>query len=545
MSNDDIQTDGCWVQFWDDDACKGATLRFDGPAMVYDLDDYYQSNGSKEGDEPDSLRTGSRSWLVVYKDDDYQGRNVGFGPNSQIDDLDDYDMGGNISSFKLTDYRPADFVDAAKGNPTATETDSDGINAETVNNYFRTVVAAALNLIPAVGGALGTLVGGLWPDVGNDEQVWACYQNYINQAVAGVYWQLVYSELNARLQSLFDAAKRYADTPVDEHDSKVVNFNNLFDLVNDDEPYFVDEQAPERKLGFLAPYATLRLAALRENLQNYLYYHGTEPTEEYRQVLTDEIQSLIPKYQGLLDTARDRIVAERKNLVIIEEDGRDLYRVIDLYSGWRGALTDRSEADYHIVQYKERVGNNLTMLLDIHNAIGQLWHWFDPEVTDPVTAPVITYAVGPFGDYQPADAFEQAAGTGRVTQVTLWSGSLVDALQLTVDGVPLGRVGGNGGSEQRLELGDGETIVSANGYATGVINALGFTTSTGRTIYGGQDGGSEYRRFEVLPLVGSEGTELVGLSGYATYGSEATDDIKALTFHWRCSLSIEDPRSGG
>lgn len=543
--SDQAQTDGCWVQFWDDDECKGATLRFDGPMNVYDLDDYTQSDGSKEGNEPDSLETGSRSWLVVYKDDDYEGRNVGFGPSSKIEDLDEFDMGGNISSFELFDYRPADFVDAGRGDPTAAETDDDLINSESINNYFRTVVTAALNLIPDVGGALGSIVGGLWPDVGNDEQVWASYQNYINQAVAGVYWQLVYSELNAELQSMYDAAKRYVDTPVDEHDSKVVNFNNLFGLVNDSEPYFVDEQSPERKLGFLLPYATLRLVTLRENLQNYAYYHGSEPSEEYRQVLTDEIQTLIPKYQGLLDTARDRVVADRKRQVIVEEQGRNLYRAIDLYSGWRGEETSQSQAGYDQLEYQDLVGNALKTTLDVHNATAQLWHWLDPEVTDPVTAPVITYAVGPYGDYQSADAFEQMAETVPLTGVTLWTGSLVDALELTLGGVPQGRVGGNGGAAQRLELEPGETIVSANGYQTGLINALGFTTSAGRTIYGGTDGGVDHRRFEVLPLVGATTTELIGLSGQATYGSASTDNIKAITFHLRCSLSIEPPDDGG
>jgi len=543
--SDEVLTDGCWVQFWDDDDCKGATLRFDGPKNVYDLDDYTQSDGSKEGNEPDSLETGSRSWLVVYKDDDYEGRNVGFGPNSKIDDLDEFDMGGNISSFKLFDYRPADFVEAGRGNPTAAEADDELVNAESINNYFRTMIAAALNLIPVVGGTLGTIIGGLWPDAESDEQVWASYQNYINQAVTGVYWQLVYSDLNAKLQSLYDSAKRYVDTPVDEHDSKVVNFNDFFGLVNDSEPYFVDEQAPERKLGFLLPYGTLRLAALRENLQNYAYYHGSEPSEDYRKVLTDEIQALIPKYQGLLETARDRVVADRRRQVIIEEDGRNLYRVIDLYDGWRGEQTNETQANYDLAERQDGVANALRTTLDLHDATAQLWQWFDPENTTPVTAPVITYAVGPFGHYQNAETFEQAATTGPITGVTQWSGSLVDALELTVGGVPQGRVGGTGGSRQALELAAGETIVSAKGYATGLINALGFTTSTGRSIYGGTDGGVDHRRFEVSPLSGAATTELIGLSGYAAYGSTSTDNVKAITFHLRCSLSITPPEDAG
>jgi hypothetical protein len=44
---------------------------------------------------------------VVYKDDNYEGRNAMFGPNTEVADLDDYDMGGNISSFKMFDTRPS------------------------------------------------------------------------------------------------------------------------------------------------------------------------------------------------------------------------------------------------------------------------------------------------------------------------------------------------------------------------------------------------------------------------------------------------------
>ena len=534
-------SDGCWVQFWDDDAFRGATLRFDGPKSVNNLDDYTQSDGKKEGDEPDSLKTGSRSWLVVYKDDDYEGRNAMFGPNTEISDLGQYDMGGNISSFQLFDTRPSWFVESTEGGPFATEVSDSVVNATDVNNYLRTMISAALNLIPVVGGTLGTLVGGLWPDPDNDDQVWGSTQNYINQAVAGVYWQITYTNLNDMLNSLYGAARRFVDTPDSEYDAKVDNFSNLFDTVNNAAAYFVDEVAPESKLSFFMPYATLQLATLRENLQHYAYYHGSEPSAEYREQLTREIQGLIANYQNLLELASERIIARRLELIVVQEDSRDNYLVVDLLTGWRGLITNRTEADWHQQQAKDQVANQLALTLALSNAPSQLWAWFDPEKPLPVTAPQIDYAVGPFGDYQGATEFDQRAEGKVLTQLSMWSGSLIDALQVSFDGVAQDKVGGNGGAVQSLSLDRSSVIQSAGGYQTGLINALHFTTNDGRTISGGVEGTNSNAFFDVQPLPGATATWLTGLSGQSLQGASSTDNIKALTFHWRCELSIAPP----
>jgi hypothetical protein len=82
-------------------------------------------------------------------------------------------------------------------------------------------------------------------------------------------------------------------------------------------------------------------------------------------------------------------------------------------------------------------------------------------------------------------------------------------------GTPQGKAGGAGGSEQSLDLATDETISAAEGYATGVINELKLTTSTGRSIQGGIDGGVVHRRFDIPPLPGAEETSLTGLSGEA------------------------------
>ncbi|MFY0523685.1 jacalin-like lectin [Archangium gephyra] len=548
-------SDGCWVQFWDHDgfqtlATEGnpnppenPTLRIDakdGSISVNNLDAYKQSDGDKAGDEPDSLKTGSRSWLVVYKDKDFKGRSASFGPNSEIKDLDAYGMGGNISSFKLFDYRPPSFVDSShQSTTTALETDGGPVSAQTVNNVFRNTVAASLNFIPVVGGALGTVIGGLWPDVNNRDQVWGSYQNYLNQAIAGVYWQITYESLNDTLESLYKSAKRYVDTPDEEHAFKADNFRALYDLVNNTESYFINEEVPEKRYMFLAPYASLRLATLREHLEHFDFYYGKEPSEETRGQLAAEIRRSIDLYRKLLGDARDRILHGRRQKIITTRLGPStaLY-LVDQYNGHTEHIEEK-EREERTCQYADRVINQLALTLDTHNAIGQLWEYFDPKVPGPVRSPTLSYATGPYGWYQKVEPFSQVATGGRITELAMWTGTVVDALELSIDGVAQGRVGAKGdGGRSSLILADGERIVSVNGYQTGLINALRFTTSQGRVLEGGRDEGIDVRRFEVHPMEGSLDTRLVGLTGQAGVGSGGDLNIKAITFCWSCELPI-------
>jgi hypothetical protein len=528
--------DGCWIQFWDDKNCAGATLRFDaqsGTLLVSNLDDYYQSDGRKEGNEPDSLKTGTRAWLIVYKDDNYGGKSAMFGPNSEIADLGLYGMGGNISSFKLYDYRPSYFVDSANGNPIAIETNSTVVNASTVNTAFRTCVAAAVALIPGIGSSLSILVRGLWPDVDNSDQTWASFQNYLNQAIAGVYWQLTYESLNNVLESLFKAAENFVNTPDDERELKKAYFFNLLDLANNTESFFIDESAPEKKYSFIVPFATLRLATLREQLEHYEYYYGSPPSPETSEKLTAEIQASVQNYQRLLSESRDRILNHRDQMISVDGD-----YIIDFYYGRRVYMYYGGSESY----YRETILNQLALTVDEHNATGQLWTYFDPAVTGPAQAPVLNYATGPFGQYQqPGPNFEQMAGGGRITGMALWTsedinGLYTSGLELYIDGIGQGRVGGAGGTEQLLILEAGERI----DYFEGSYNNLrymSFTTNLGNSVSSGDKNkfGVDY---QVYPLSDSSDTRLVGVTGYADSG------VRGISLHWTCNLLLNTEASG-
>lgn len=537
-------SDGCWVQFWDDKYCAGATLRLDaesGTLAVPDLDAFTQSDGSKEGNEPDSLETGTRAWLVVYKDDDFEGKDAMFGPNTRIDDLDAFGVGGNISSFRLYDSRPSWFNESTLGGPVAYETNDGSVDAASVNNFFRTVVAAGLNLIPVVGGALGTLVGGLWPDVDQKDQVWGSFQNYLNQSIAGVYWQMTYESLNDTLETLFRAATDFVETPDEDEAMKKQTFENLYNLVNNTESFFVDEEAPEKRFSFLVPFATLRLATLRENLQHYAYYYGSDPSQGEADRLTLEIRDSIASYQGLLSEARTRILDRRDQMIFVDDD-----YIIDLYNGTRIGMIQPETVDSRRY-YSESVLNKLALRLDEHIATGQLWPHFDPAVTAPVVPPVLDYVSGPMGTYVIGvpDFSQVAEQQQRITGITLWTieggnnPAFQNGLELSIDGSGQGRAGGEGGTPATLDLAPDEDVDDVNG--TGDLRYLCFVSDSGTQVAAGDPnrGGG---RFQFVPLPDTLDARLAGVSGSAgaAPGRPASEgSVGAISAHWRCELPID------
>jgi hypothetical protein len=553
-----MSADGCWVQFWDNDNFKGGTKRLDGAIDVPKMDSYIQSTGEKLGDEPDSLKTGTRSWLIVYKDENYKGKSASFGPNSSISDLDAWeDMGGKISSFRLYQDRPASFNSSTSG--VAIE-QSDGIvSSQTVNNLLRSALASAIGRIPIIGGTLDVLISALWPDVNNRDQAWAAFQNYIDQVVAGIFWQIRIDNLSSMLTALYDDAKDYVQAPPEQQKS---TFLALYHTLNNDEPFFVkttqpagdDVTQPLENLYFFVPFATLHLATLRERIEHYEVFYDVPPDQNTLDGMNNELHATILRYRDLLASSREAILTKRREMFEIRNEdafgigeGSTTRVAIDTYSGWRGPQRTggyaQRDAQYDADQQAEFVTNALAYKLDTFTAIGQLWACLDPVAPAPVKPPVLTFADGPYGSYQDSTAFNCNAGDGRITRLSIWTGSLVDSIEVAANGSSsgCGRYGHTGdGGQQTLDLATDEVIVSANGYETGLINALGFKTQTGRSIYGGADGGQDKLRFTSAAPVDTIDGRLTGISGYSRNGSSSNDNIKVLTFHWRCALPLDD-----
>jgi hypothetical protein len=231
---------------------------------------------------------------------------------------------------------------------------------------------------------------------------------------------------------------------------------------------------------------------------------------------------------------------------MIVTEGTDL---IDLYNGYRNITNQDHDME---MTYRESVENKLSLTLDIHNSIGQLWEYCDPEETipDPVPPPTLRYDTGPFGMYQQwryssYKKFSQVAEEGQVTRVEMWARpDMVAGFELYISGIGQGRVGGEGGEHVVLALAGGERIDQANGFVDSsgqhpFIKALGFTTNAGHSVqaggYGDPNRGHTY--IDVKPLNGSVDTRLIGLSGEQREG----DNLKVITFHWQCELAFDPP----
>lgn len=540
-----MSTDGCWVQFYDGNNESGGTIRFDGPMNVADMNNYIFSTGEKAGDEPDSLVTGSRTWIQVFNDDDYQGTTAYFYPNQTISKLSDYGVGGKIDSFKLYDAQPASFPPPSTTN-WANEIDGGPVSSLTINNIFRTALGASLMLIPKVGGALKTIVYGLWPDPrSNKDQAWACFQNYISQVVGTVFKQIIASGLSAKLTGLYNLTEIYINADPEQREGA---FTSLRADLAVQEPFFISLSMPQTSLSFFLPFGSLMLLTLREEVLFYEDIYGTPPTPEKRAELVANLQSKIEQYQKAVADARSALLSQRAAMVTLLDTGsitQDRWIPIDSYSGWRGTEEvgggSRDRAQYAANERIEEVTNALAYSLDLNLAPTQLWTWTNPDITEPMRAPWLVYQDGPYGDYQSSTAFSAMTDAQTaITGVVVKAGSLVDSIEVMIDGASTGTYGGSGGDRFVMNLAAGETIVRANGYASGLINELGFTSSLGQNFLAGSRNGTNGTTgaFTSQAPEGTVGGRLVGIRGYAVNGSGSNANVKVLTFCWYCELPI-------
>jgi hypothetical protein len=389
MSN---ATDGCWVQFFDDDGFKGGTTRFDGPTSVADMDNYTQSTGEKLGDEPDSLKTGTRTWLEVFKDDDYKGKSANFGPGSEINDMGAYGVGGNISSFRMYDQPPSWWVSSP--NSPLQEMDTGYYSSLTINDIARTLVGAALLLVPNVGSSLKMITMMLWPESSNRDQAWACFQNYIDQIVSGIERQRTVDDLTKKLDGLYNLAEDYLNAPPERRED---TFEGLLSGLRLYEPYFVDLDQAQVEMFFFIPYGTLMLFTLREQILSYEEIYGVPLSPEERQKRIDNLQNTIDEYQAALPPARQSLLDTRAAMVTYLDEstfgiGTDatIYVPIDQYTGWRGSQYHHlSDVENAVAQQAELVTNQLAYALDTYLSTAQLWSYTNPDNTAPVQPPTI------------------------------------------------------------------------------------------------------------------------------------------------------------
>ena len=96
-------TDGCWATFYESENYGDKSITLDGPAEYSNLRNLPNSGGEDWGDQFGSLKTGPRTWVVVYNDENFSDDHYTYGPDSNIPHLPDDD---DIDSLKIFDHDP-------------------------------------------------------------------------------------------------------------------------------------------------------------------------------------------------------------------------------------------------------------------------------------------------------------------------------------------------------------------------------------------------------------------------------------------------------
>jgi hypothetical protein len=148
----------------------------------------------------------------------------------------------------------------------------------------------------------------------------------------------------------------------------------------------------------------------------------------------------------------------------------------------------------------------------------------EPEQDAAVPAAIMSAAVGGTG----GGAFDDGSALPEVPlvkSITLWTGDRVDAISLELRTGQQFKHGGDGGSEHRLELAEGEAFISAR-LCTGVHDGTTsvfyarFGTSLGREVSGGRETSS------CTNFMAPEGRQIGGLFGRKGW------ELDALGFYY-------------
>ena len=321
-------------------------------------------------------------------------------------------------------------------------------------------------------------------------------------------------------------------------------FTSLLAGLNQAEPFFFDERNPEKTLTYFVPMGTLRIAALEEQ---YLYYNRiygqTDP--DFARHLAD-LKAAIKKYSDALVQAQAAAIRWRvqdKVTFDVKTERTGLGRettwtATDRLCPWEisfqhnslggGEMYGEEKTKVRLAQRRAQVEAAYKADLDLLFAPAYLWPYLDPTNPDqppsaqPEPTPIYVTS-GPFGSFDREPAFDDNPNGDPVTRIVVYASRRVDGVEVFYGGRSGGLHGARSGNTYSLDLGPGETIVSASGRGGDAMDALQFTTSTGRTVGGGAGGGTPWY---AAPPQGSDGV-LFKISG-----RQGRAHLAALNLTW-------------
>ncbi|WP_246357261.1 jacalin-like lectin [Pyxidicoccus fallax] len=526
---------GTWVQFFDEWGFQHASITFTGAQSVPELDDYKftlpgfsSPSGAKVGDHIESLVTGPQTWLIVYEDEDYNQKHpdktkLYFGPNTLVSDLKgQFGFGDNIDSFQMYSSEPPGWPGASKArNKSATVlaiVEGKALFA-TLSNDLENLVGALINLIPNIGGFLGSLLDIFWPSSSNINLIWESIQKYVLKAVFFGVESSVMGTVENEFKGILNAIKLY------QNDGLYNEYDSLCQLLADRAPYFTYNSAhpasqyPTQKLPYTCSYFTIALAIYSARWRYFDQIYASAPWYEsegarHREAFKNALDALLNQATAALKTMAQQAFQEQQR--------------------WAQAQSQFSEREAFLYTQQFAV-NTLGWL-----APSFMWPCFGSNGQLPVQS-FVHALTGPYGGAKNVSggghARDAATNDQAISRILLHTGSRVDCLRIWLDGVaqPLrGRTGGNEVFDVTLE--PGEYVVAAFGYGgsleSGALDELYLRTNLGRQFGGGSPASTTFQSLS------PQGVNAC-LSGFTSALQPNT--LNSVSFIWR----FETPTTPG
>jgi hypothetical protein len=405
--------------------------------------------------------------------------------------------------------------------------------ADSTGLDFRALVLGVVGNVPKAGSALQGLAGFFWKQDTEASAVFDQMKTYVDTLVPELIARERVIELEHRLVGLHQVLNDYNRTSYGTV-QKGQWFTSLLSDLDKADPFFFDERNPEKTLTYFVPMGTLRIAALEEQ---YLYYdriYGQADPD--RDDHLKRLKDVIGAYSGALAKAQTAAIRWRvQDKVTFDVQTKKVFgglgssttttwTATDSLCPWQISFSHNSlsggetygeeKAKIQLAQRRAQVDAAYKADLDLLFAPAYLWPYLDPTNPDkppsaqPEPTPIYVTS-GPFGSFSNEPTFDDNPNGDPVTRIVVYAGSRVDGVEVFYGGRSGGLHGARSGNAYSLDLGPGETIVSASGRGGDAMDALQFTTSTGRTVGGGASGGTPWY---AAPPQGSDGV-LFKISG--------------------------------
>jgi hypothetical protein len=417
--------------------------------------------------------------------------------------------------------------------------------AQNTGPDFRALVLGVVGNVPEAGSALQGLAGFFWKQDSEASAVFDQMKAYVDTLVSELIAHERVTQLEQQLAGLHQVLKDYNRTSYGTV-QKGQWFTSLLSHLDTAEPFFFDERNPEKTLTYFVPMGTLRIAALEEQ---YLYYDRIYgQTDPDRDDHLKRLKDVIRDYSAALVKARaaairwrvqDKVtfdVQTKKVPGVLGSSTTTTWTATDSLCPWEisfehnplsgGETYGEEKAKIRLAQRRAQVDAAYKADLDVLFAPAYLWPYLDPTNPDrppsaqPEPTPIFVTS-GPFGSFSNEPPFDDNPNGDPVTRIVVYAGRRVDGVEVFYGGRSGGLHGARSGNSYSLDLGPGETIVSASGRGGDAMDALQFTTSTGRTVGGGGPGGTPWY---AAPPQGSDGV-LFKISGRQGGGHLATLNV--------------------